>query len=164
MRSPLKLLLDTNVLLDEYLPDRPTSKASRELIRRAQERGDCLLYPARVIVDVHYQIAATFKAAVRAEKGVLSDADAAAIQEIAWGCIENLEELATPVGMDVSDVWVATKYRRFNRDFEDCFIMAAAGRAQADYIVTSDHGLIGKSTVAALTPDDMLALLAAEEE
>ena len=48
--------------------------------------------------------------------------------------------------------------------FEDCFIMAAAGRAQADYIVTSDHGLIGKSTVAALTPDDMLALLAAEEE
>jgi predicted nucleic acid-binding protein len=38
-------------------------------------------------------------------------------------------------------------------------VLAAAQRAQADYIVTSDRGLIQHATTAALTPADMLALI-----
>lgn len=163
MRAPLKLLLDTNVLLDQYLPGRPAGKASRALIRRAQERGDLLLYPARSIVDVHYVIASTLKSAVRAERGQVTQDEAAAAQEAAWGCVENLSQLATPVGMDASDVWLARRYKELNPDYEDCFVMAAAERAHADYIVTSDRGLLGKSTVAVLAPADMLALLEVEQ-
>lgn len=161
--APLRILLDTNVLLDEFLPQRKGSQVSRELIVCAQERGDALLYPARALVDVHYQIAATIKALAREERGELSESDAAAAQRIAWGCIDNLCEWATAVGVDEADVWLARKYRSFNGDFEDNFVLAAAERASADYLVTSDSQLLRKATVAALAPADMLALLRALE-
>ena len=159
--TPLRLLLDTNVLLDEYLPMRPGSQVSRTLLCTAQEQGLDLLYPARVLVDIHYQIASTLKRLVRAERGVLSESDAQSIQRIAWSCIDNLCEFATAVGLDESDIWLARKYRRFNGDFEDNFVLAAAERAQVDYLVTSDQKLLRKATVAALSPADMLSLLEA---
>ena len=153
------ILLDTNVLLDEFLPDRSSSAASRELINRAYKRGDHLLFCPHSLVDVHYQIAATFKKMVRMEKGTLSDTDALAIQEIAWGCTDNLCEWATSVGSAQVDVWLARKYKKLNRDFEDNIILAASERAKVDYLVTSDQQLLKKATVAALSPEDMLALL-----
>ena len=90
--------------------------------------------------------------------------DAIAIQEIAWSCIDNLDEIATAVGVDQSDIWLARKYRTFNSDFEDNLILAAAKRASADFIVTSDQALLTKATVAALTPQDMLNFLQTNTE
>ena len=46
-------------------------------------------------------------------------------------------------------------------DFEDNFILAAAERAKVDFLVTSDQSLLRKATVAALSPQDMLAVLKA---
>lgn len=158
-KGPLRLLLDTNVLLDEYIPTRPSSVESRQLIDLAIEQQHSLLYAARAIVDVHYVISHTFKQMVREERGVVSEADALAAAEIAWGCVNNLCEWATAVGMDDSDVWLARKYRALCDDFEDNFVLAAAERANADFIVTSDKQLLRKATVAALSPKDMLALL-----
>ena len=155
----LIILLDTNVLLDEFLPERPSSTVSRELIDRACKRGDHLLFCPHSLVDVHYQIATAFKKMVRTEKGSLSDADALAIQEIAWGCTDNLCEWATSAGSAQVDMWLARKYKKLNRDFEDDVILAAAERAKVDYLVTSDQQLLKKATVAALSPEDMLALL-----
>lgn len=157
--GPLRLLLDTNLLLDEYIPTRPASAASRQLIDLALEQGHTLLYAARAIVDVHYVITRTFKQMVREEREIVSEADALAIAEIAWGCVDNLCDVATAVGVDNSDVWLARKYRALHDDFEDNFVLAAAERANADFIVTSDRQLLCKATVAALSPKDMLALL-----
>lgn len=86
---------------------------------------------------------------------------ARAIAEIAWGCVDNLCEFATAVGLDNSDVWLARKYRTLHDDFEDNFILAAAERAKVDFLVTSDQSLLRKATVAALSPQDMLAVLKA---
>ena len=158
-QGPLRILLDTNVLLDEYLPMRPEADVSRELIDAAVHAGHELLYPARAIVDVHYMIAKTYKDQVRQERGTVSQADALCIQKIAWGCIDNLCDRMTAVGLDQSDVWLARKYRSFNSDFEDNFVLAAAERAQADFLVTSNKQLLTKATVAALSPANMLALL-----
>ena len=121
-----------------------------------------LLFPARAIVDVHYVIYRTFKQMVREERGVVQETDARAIAEVAWGCVDNLCELATAVGMDGSDVWLARKYRALHGDLEDNFVLAAAERADADFLVTSDQQLLRKATVAALSPKDMLALLRAD--
>ena len=128
-KGPLRLLLDTNILLDEYIPTRPSSVASRQLIGLALEQGHSLLYVGRAIVDVHYVISHTFKQMVREERGTVSKADALAIAEIAWGCVDNLSEMATAVGMDNGDVWLARKYRALHGDFEDNFVLAAAERA-----------------------------------
>lgn len=40
-------------------------------------------------------------------------------------------------------------------------VLAAAQRAEADYLVTSDRALIQRATVAALAPGDMTAVLGA---
>jgi predicted nucleic acid-binding protein len=63
--------------------------------------------------------------------------------------------------LDNSDVWLARKYRTLHDDFEDNFILAAAERAKVDFLVTSDQSLLRKATVAALSPQDMLAVLKA---
>jgi len=95
---------------------------------------------------------------------MVQESDATAIQEIAWSCIDNLSEIATAVGVDQSDIWLARKSRTFNGDFEDNLVLAAARRASVDFIVTSDLVLLKKATVAALTPQDMLAFLQTSAE
>ena len=44
-------------------------------------------------------------------------------------------------------------------DFEDDLIIAAALRAEADYLVTNNEGLLRHCPVAALDARDMVALL-----
>lgn len=160
----LRLLLDTNVLVDEHIPMRPHAEDTRALLTLAVTQGHRLLYSARVLPDVYFQICQYYKRQVLAERGEVSETDALAIQEIAMGCIHNLCEISTAVGHDESNVWLARKYYRFSHDLEDNFILAAAERAKADYLITSDKGLLGKATVAALTPKDMHSLLEARAE
>lgn len=68
-------------------------------------------------------------------------------------------DVGVPVGADGSDVWIAQHLRGVHADFEDDMVLAAAMRAKPDYLITSDRQLIQKSTVAALTPEDMLTVL-----
>ena len=70
-----------------------------------------------------------------------------------------MRERATAIGADESDVWLACRYLPFNNDLEDNFVLAAAERAQVDYIVTNDETLIRKSTVPAFTPEDASKLI-----
>lgn len=157
--KPVRLLVDTNVWLDHYIVGRPGSEAATAFLSLAYERGAVLLYPAACIRDVFFLICAEFKRACRREGGVLTEGDIQAIRHIAWGCVDNMRELAIAVGMDEADLWLACKYRTLTWDLEDNVVLAAAQRAEADYLVTSDRALIQRATVAALTPGDMTALL-----
>jgi predicted nucleic acid-binding protein len=87
--------------------------------------------------------------------------DAEAIRDIAWACVDNMSELGTPVGADESDLWLARKYRRLHPDLEDDLVLAAAERAQADYLVTSDEALLRKAMVPALSPEDFVRVVCA---
>lgn len=58
-----------------------------------------------------------------------------------------------------TNVWLARKYQRIHEDFEDCLVLAAAQRAKADFLVTSDDALLRHAPVAALSVDDFLALV-----
>lgn len=58
-----------------------------------------------------------------------------------------------------TNVWLARKYQRINEDFEDCLVLAAAQRAKADFLVTSDEALLRHAPVTALSVDDLLALV-----
>ena len=156
--SLASLLIDTNVWLDNYIPDRANSPYARSLFSTAQTQGIQLLYAVESIKDVFYMVAADFKAKVRAQGASVGAVEAEAARQLAWSCIENMRELACAVGADESDVWLASKYRALHDDFEDDLILAAARRAQADYLITGDIKLIEKSTVPALTPQSWLAL------
>ena len=159
--TPSRLLFDTCVWLDNYLGERHNSKAARELIDAALERDVLLLYAATSVKDVHHLVARSLKQLRRATGEELSEEGAYADNECAWACIQNMDEIATAVPLDGSDIWVARHYKAIHRDVEDNLVVAAAQRAEADILVTDDLDLIKHSPVAALAPQDALALLKA---
>ena len=156
-------VVDTNVLLDYYIPDRPKSDDAKAFLDFALRHKELcsLLYSPHCLSNVFYLLTNTAKQRIRAEKGSLSQGEAEASAELAWGCIDHLQENATAVGADQSDVWLACKLRGVHNDLEDNLIIAAAMRANASYLITNDEKLIKHATVPALTPKDALAVLQA---
>lgn len=154
-----KVLVDTNLWIDKYIPHGPTSEASREVLRLCVSDDIALLYPMRSLVDVFWQVTRDRKNWLRREYGEITEAQARAVNADAWACVDNMMEVGAPVGADVSDVWIAQHLRDMHPDFEDDMVLAAARRAGVDYLVTSDRQLIQKADVVALTPEDMLTVL-----
>ena len=157
------ILVDTNVWLDNYLGGRPGSTASRNFIDRARTYGARLTYPVHCLNDFYYLIQADLKRNTRNGKN-LSENEALAIRETAWACVEHLRTLATAIAADESDAWRACKYRPLTNDLEDNFVLAAAERAEVDFIVTNDRQLLQKATVNAYTPADAALMLQVTHE
>jgi len=153
-------LVDTNVWLDNWLPDRPGSNHARLFLNEARTQEIQLTYPVHSLPDFFYLLQAHLKREVR-KSGKLTETDALAIREIAWACVDNLRETATAIAADESDAWRACKYRALTGDLEDNFVLAAAERVPVDFIVTNDHELIRKSTINAYTPADATLMLRA---
>ena len=156
---PLRILVDTNVWLDQFLPARPHERESRMFIDHAVERGASLAYAAGSLKDVFYIIGNECKRLARGNDGELAEADALYAQEYAWGCIEAIQNMASPVGMDLVDIRKASIWRRSNSDFEDNLIRAAADRLEADFVVTWDKGMLSKCFVPTVTPAAALSEL-----
>lgn len=157
-RRPL-VLLDTNVWIDYYEGGRPGHRAARALVDGALDRNVPLLYSSLSSKDVFYVVGSVIKQDHRTKHGTLTEAQAAAATATAWGCLDNMAEIACAVGCDQSDVWLARKTRRLHADFEDDLVLAAAQRAGADLLVTSDEQLRRHAPVAALSVPDALAYL-----
>ena len=159
MSLPSRVLLDTNVWLDAFDGARPRSREANGLIDACVRKGIDLLYAVGTVKDVYYLVGASLKRETRAAGEALSEDQARAIAVYAAACVTNMDEIATAVGADSSDIWLARKYQRIHTDFEDCMVLAAAQRAKADYLVTSDEALLRHAPVAALSVDDFLALV-----
>jgi len=160
MAQPLRMiLLDVNVLIDNYLSGRRHGEASRRLIDACRLAGIDMVYSASSVQNVFYVVTSTLKRAIREEGREVSETDARAISRIAWECVDNLEEIGAPVGVDASDLWLARKHCILHADFEDDLVIASCLRAKVDYLVTNDEALLKKAPVAALTSADMLSLL-----
>ena len=152
------ILVDTNIWVDNYLPNRPLSQASRRFLHAAHDCGMQLAYPVHCIKDVFFLIQAGLKRLKR-ESGPLSEADAEAIREAGWGCVQNMREFACSVGADESDIWIACRHRALTRDLEDNLVIAAAQRAHARLLVTNDAYLLKHAPVPALSAADALVLI-----
>lgn len=155
------MLVDSNVWIDAFVPMANGHEEAKRFLVMAQASDNLLLYPARILPDVFYKVRMHFKHWMRGTTLWAGDVSARACRDHAWDCIKDMDEIATAVGLDGSDVWKAIKLRGLNEDLEDNFVLAAAERAHVDYLVTSDRQLIQKATVPALTPGDMTALLEA---
>ena len=101
-------LVDTNVWLDCYLPDRPNSVATRDYICMAQQNSVQLAYPVHILKDVFYLIQLDLKRMAR-KNGAGTESDFLAVQRAAWSCIENMREQAIAIGADESDAWLACR-------------------------------------------------------
>lgn len=156
---PQSLLLDTNVWLDNYDGTRPLNKQSREMIDKAFAHDTTLLYPVCSLKDVYYNLVQSMKNASRNEGMPITNAAATVIKELAYASVKNMAEIATAVGADDSDVWLALKMYPYHRDVEDDFVLAAMERSKASFLVTNDVQLIKHANCAAMTSEDMLDYL-----
>ena len=154
-----RVLVDTNVWLDKYLPLREGHDAACQALADAVAHDVELAFATSSAKDVFYLVASCLKREARAQGEALSSGDAAAIRALAWAVVDNMCECATAIGADMPDVWLARKYRSVHADFEDDLVIVAAQRARADLIVTRDEQLIRHSPVACMTPGDLSRLL-----
>lgn len=159
MTMPQNLLLDTNVWIENYLGERSDLTESRQLIDFCLDRQIALLVSIPSLKDIYYDISRYLKAKARNEGVEVTEAFAASAEQLAWSSIRNLMEQATAVPVDLSDLWEARCFYELHHDFEDDLVLAAARRANADFLVTSDKKLLTKAIVPTLSPADMLTLL-----
>ena len=151
--TPKRILVDTNVWLDYFIPSRRGRSLTIEFLRDACTAQDDLLYAA-TSKDLFYLISSEHKAWYRREHGSLSQDAAAAATSLAWDCLSVLSQLATPVPCDLSDIWMASRQRELHSDYEDDLIIAAAIRAKADLLVTNDVKLSSHAPVAAMNVEN----------
>lgn len=159
--STSSLLIDTNVWLDFFLGFRPGHEHAVGLFNESNEADVSLLYAVTSTKDVFFLISSDFKREARRRDGYLDESAAHAAEQAAWACLESMASIATAVGCDQSDVWVARKHRPLHGDYEDDLVIAAARRSKAGCLVTNDERLLRHSPVAALSPADARALLRA---
>lgn len=117
------------------------------------------MFGASKLETIFYVLVAEAKRLIRHEKGLVEERDAAAARAFAWGCIQNMQEIATAVGMDASDIWLANKYRSVGSDLEDNILLAAAQRSHADYVVTWDAQLLRTPVARTADPVQLCAVL-----
>ena len=158
-KSPLKIMLDANVIIDSYCAWHPHSDAAKRLIGSCGETSFELYFPVHVAKDVLFVLEREFKREATRPKGSLTQSEATACKKAALACMHNMMEFATAVGADGSDVWLADKYLPIHHDFEDNLVLAACKRVKADYLVTNDQELIRNADVVAKTPAQVVELL-----
>ena len=156
--NPPILLIDTNVWLDIFLPHRSGYKAALTFFEEALARDASLAYPAHAALDVYQKVRSDNKAWIR-RSHELTQAEAIGIKRLAWDRVNEMQEAATAVPTDFSDIYLACHFRDEHDDFEDTLVMAACQRAKANYLVTRDVALAAHSPIEAKTPEEMTELL-----
>ena len=156
---PVRVMLDANVMIDAYCCWHSEGFAAKNFLGSCDPDNVELYYPVHVLKDVLYVLTQEFKREARRVEGNLGESSALAARETAIACMRNMMELATAVGADGSDLWLADKYLPIHHDFEDNLVLAACRRIKADYLVTNDLTLIQNANVLAKTPAQMMELM-----
>ena len=134
----VRVLLDTNVLLD-WLLERTPWVTEEEPIWQARDTGRVMIYlPASVLTDIYYI----------ARRQVGSDNALAAVDRT----------LALEV-IPVNKATVLRARKLPGIDFEDNIIMACAEAERLDMIITRNLGDFQRSPITAMTPADFVKRL-----
>ena len=160
--TPISIMIDTNVWVDSFCGWHMRAPEAKRLLSLAQRSGYELLYPVHSLKDIVYLLTQEYKRKAREEEGQLTSTTGDSIKVNVVSIMRSIMELATAVGADVSDLWLADKYLPIHGDFEDNLVLAACQRARADYLVTNDQALISHADVVAKTPEDMVRLIEAK--
>ena len=100
--TPKRILVDTNVWFDYFIPSRRGRSVAIEFLRDACTAQVDLLYAATSSKDLFYLISSEHKAWYRREHGSLSQYAATAATSLAWDCLSVLSQLATPEPLDAA--------------------------------------------------------------
>ena len=135
----MRIMIDTNIVLDVFLKREPFFQASYEVMKQsALEKHEGFL-SAAAATDIYYLLRRNLKDTARAK--------------------ESMEKLLQLVGIaDALGEDVHAAVASNMPDFEDALVAAIAERCRMDYIVTRNVKAYRDSPVSAITPDDFLKL------
>lgn len=133
-----KVMLDTNILLDYILPDRPESEYARLLMKDIAQQKHRGFVSASSLKDFYYL-------------AVKSIGEQAARD---WVCI--FMRLCDIEELDVEVCAIAVESDE--PDFEDGCIRATAERAQVDFLITRDRSAYARSWVKTYSAREFISL------
>ncbi len=136
----MKILIDTNVILDIFQKREPFFPDSYQALHKAIEAESECLVSASSATDIFYMLRKFLKSAVQAKER-----------------IEQLSQIVTFA--DVQGMDIQTALMRTMPDFEDAVVDAVAERNGASYILTRNIKDFTGSAVPAVTPADFLKQL-----
>ena len=135
----MKILLDTNIILDIALRRLPHYDDSADVFRKIDYKTLIGCVTATTITDIYY--------IARKDKG----------HEKTIEFISNLIEIVDVLGID-RDVIIEALNLNFP-DFEDAVQSVASGVNNIDYIITRNTKDFENSEIEAITPKDFLIIL-----
>lgn len=137
----MKILIDTNVILDIVQKREPFFADSYQALRKAIETDTECLISASAATDIFYLLRKAFQSAQKAKAR-----------------IEQLSQIITFA--DVQGVDIHTALMRSMPDFADAVMDAVAERNGVNYILTRNIRDFAGSSVLAITPTEFLKKLA----
>lgn len=133
----MRVLIDTNVILDILQKREPFFTDSYRALRRALENDAECLISASAATDIFYVFCKSLGSAQQAK--------------------EHIDQLARVVSFaDVQGMDIHTALMRAMPDFEDAVVDAVAERSGASYILTRNIKDFTGSVVPAILPADFL--------
>lgn len=133
----MRVLIDTNVILDILQKREPFFTDSYRALRRALENDVECLISASAATDIFYVLRKSLGSAQQAK--------------------EHIDQLAQVVSFaDVQGMDIHTALMRAMPDFEDAVVDAVAERSGASYILTRNIKDFTGSVVPAILPADFL--------
>jgi len=135
----MRILLDTNIILDIALGRVPHLADSADVFRKIDNESIYGFVTATTITDIYY--------VAKREKGHQTTID----------FISNLIEIVDIIGID-KEIVIASLISDF-ADFEDAIQSVSSRLNGIDYIITRNHKDFIKSEISAVSPKELLALL-----
>ena len=135
----MRILLDTNIILDIALGRVPHLADSADVFRKIDNESIYGFVTATTITDIYY--------VAKREKGHQTTID----------FISNLIEIVDIIGID-KEIVIASLISDF-ADFEDAIQSVSSRLNGIDYIITRNQKDFIKSEISAVSPKELLALL-----
>jgi predicted nucleic acid-binding protein len=136
----VRILIDTNVILDDLLAREPFFVAARRILTMSEMNLVEGYISASAATDIFYIIRKEF-----------NDTDRAYVE------IEKLLNVVGLWGVDSETIKSAIEFKW--KDFEDCVQYVTARDADADYIITRNTKDYKDSEIVAISPDEFLNIV-----
>jgi len=131
----LRILIDTNILLDYLLCREPFEKAAREIVIACRQKRVLGCIAAHSVSNIFFILRKAFSIGERRR------------------LLHNLCELFEVEGVDKVKILEALENEKVS-DFEDCLQMECAIAFRADYIVTRNCGDFKESKIPCIEPEE----------
>ena len=134
----MRLMIDTNILLDVLVKREPFYEASREVLRLCEEKKIQGFLSASAATDIFYLVRRHLHSTNSAYK-----------------CLGYVLEILKVLTVTNEDVINA--YTKKAHDFEDCLLAVCAASNKCDYIITRNKRDFEEFNIETLSPEELLS-------